>query len=312
MSRQKLLKLGDNIYYNPLLDEYLLQEDKKKNPFPLSVCVELTRRCNFSCKHCSEVGQIKEMSLKQISKVIDNLKKFGVRRISVSGGEPLLRKDFLSIIKLLKDKDMIISLSTNGYLLNEEIIKNIKGKVSNVRVSLHGDKTFHDRFVGVKGAYERIIKNIKLLEKYGIPTGLVCTVMQSNISEIMSMIKLAEKLKVQKITFYSLFNKGRAIKIYEKESMPEEMIREVLRQYRSNKRKKSKTNLFVKFVSWEGGRRKCLIILPDGSLVASPFPEKKDGVYFLGNLRKQSFQDLWECFPFKAKYYAKHFSDYYY
>ncbi|NMC35785.1 radical SAM protein [Candidatus Beckwithbacteria bacterium] len=311
MKKQNLKFLRKNIYYDSQLDEYLIGEYCRKSPIPLSVCLEVTRACNFRCKHCSEVGSMNDMSTKNIVKIIDDLADNDIKRISISGGEPLMRKDLSEIIQIISDKKMIISLSTNGYLLNEEIIKKLKGRVANLRISLHGKEKFHDNFVGVNGAYKKVIQNIKLCAKHSVPVGLVCTVMQSNLSELVDVIEIGKEIAVNKITFYSLFNKGRAKEIFDTEKIAINTINQVLGQYKPNLNSKN-SELCIKLVNWENGLRKSLIILPNGNLIASPFLEKSNLVYNIGNLLNDNFASLWKKFPFKQDYYAKHFSDTYY
>lgn len=65
--------------------------------YPLTVTLQITRRCNLQCPYCSESEFISDPTLKEIEKMIKNLK--GVNRIIISGGEPTLRKD-LSIFQI--------------------------------------------------------------------------------------------------------------------------------------------------------------------------------------------------------------------
>ncbi|MGH4009300.1 MAG: radical SAM protein, partial [Pseudonocardiaceae bacterium] len=63
---------------------------------PLSVIYQVTRRCNFDCDFCSETMQTKDPTLDQITSIQRNLA--GVPRVFLSGGEPLLRRDFVEIV----------------------------------------------------------------------------------------------------------------------------------------------------------------------------------------------------------------------
>ena len=74
--------------------------------FPLSVILQITRKCNFSCVFCSETEKMDDMSIESIQTIVKNLE--GVPRVYLSGGEPLMRKDFIDVLKLFKDKFILL------------------------------------------------------------------------------------------------------------------------------------------------------------------------------------------------------------
>jgi molybdenum cofactor biosynthesis enzyme MoaA len=67
-------------------------------PVPLSVIVQVTKRCDFDCTFCSVTMQMKDSSLEQLAVMSGNLA--GVRRVFLVGGEPLLRRDLLDVAGL--------------------------------------------------------------------------------------------------------------------------------------------------------------------------------------------------------------------
>jgi uncharacterized radical SAM superfamily Fe-S cluster-containing enzyme len=77
---------------------------------PLSVIVQVTKRCDFGCVFCSETLQIADPALEQLDIIRGNLA--GVRRVFLSGGEPLLRRDLAEIVELYRE--FIIGLPTNA------------------------------------------------------------------------------------------------------------------------------------------------------------------------------------------------------
>ncbi len=94
-----------------------------------SIRISITQRCNLSCPYCHREGQLpskEEMSLDKIKEIINAVKKVGIRKIKITGGEPLLRKDIIEIIRTIKEKNFDdISLVTNGVLL-EKYAKKLK------------------------------------------------------------------------------------------------------------------------------------------------------------------------------------------
>lgn len=83
---------------------------------------QVTKMCNLNCEFCCGADKSKnDSNLEQIKNVIDKLKKAGVDRIVITGGEPLIRTDIDEIIKYIYNKNINVYLSTNGYFLEKHI-----------------------------------------------------------------------------------------------------------------------------------------------------------------------------------------------
>jgi MoaA/NifB/PqqE/SkfB family radical SAM enzyme len=105
---------------------------------PLSVIYQVTRRCNFDCDFCSEITQMKDPTLEQIASIQRNL--VGVPRIFLSGGEPLIRRDFIEVVDIFRDH--IIGVPTNatrGHFMAPKLV----GKVAFINVGLEGTAQHH-------------------------------------------------------------------------------------------------------------------------------------------------------------------------
>lgn len=84
---------------------YRIHNKVIKNRIPLDGSIELTKRCNLSCIHCYynyEFEEEEEMSFKEISSLLNEISQAGCFWLLITGGEPLLRKDFLDIYKCAK------------------------------------------------------------------------------------------------------------------------------------------------------------------------------------------------------------------
>jgi len=95
---------------------------------PISVNFSVTDRCNFNCTHCDIPKRgSKELTTEEIFTIVDALDKAGTMRISLYGGEPLMRQDIGQIIDYIKSKKIIVNIVTNGALLKQKIdeIKNL-------------------------------------------------------------------------------------------------------------------------------------------------------------------------------------------
>jgi len=86
-----------------------------------SLRLSVTQQCNLQCLYCHKEGQLqtkKEMTLQEIEDILKNAKETGIKKIKVTGGEPLIRNDIVDIIKIIKKHRFEdISLVTNGVLL---------------------------------------------------------------------------------------------------------------------------------------------------------------------------------------------------
>ena len=168
----------------------------------------ITERCNLKCKHCyfDEKFLKNELSLNQLFAILDDyinlLKKWKLpreaSRISITGGEPLIRNDFFEFLEKCYQnrKKTRYGILTNGILLNDEKVAKLKRfKIDYAQVSLEGMEKKNDEIRG-KGTFRKIIKAAKLLVKNKINTGISITITKQNLKDIPFLIKLAEKLKV--------------------------------------------------------------------------------------------------------------------
>ena len=113
--------------------------DKYERPI-LSLRITLTNRCNVNCLYCHHDGMVKsseEMTADELYTICKIAKKIGVRKIRLSGGEPLLKKDIVEIVEKIASLDFKdISMTTNGILL-EKYAQDLKDAgLNRVNVSL--------------------------------------------------------------------------------------------------------------------------------------------------------------------------------
>jgi len=125
-----------------------------KDPFNRTVTnlrISLTQKCNLRCIYCHAEGEVEpkdQMSVAEIAELMQVGAKFGIRSIKFTGGEPLLRRDILDIIRAVP-AGIESSLTTNGTLL-AEMAKDLKAAgLSRVNVSL--DSLRHDRYKQIAG-----------------------------------------------------------------------------------------------------------------------------------------------------------------
>jgi len=203
-SSDKILKHLDRI--NAWLDG--------KNPYPITVELDMTNVCNHACPECVVNYFRKEdsnfLTKKFASNVIKQLAKAQVRGlIFTGGGEPLCNSSTLDMVKLAKDLGLDLGFITNGSLLDEESAKVILDCCIWLRVSLDAasKKTFSLTHGMDSDEFEKVIGNIRLLSKLKKETGSNCTIgvgyltSKNTVSEMKKVAALCKTLGVDYLQF---------------------------------------------------------------------------------------------------------------
>ncbi|MBU0951918.1 MAG: radical SAM protein [Elusimicrobia bacterium] len=160
--------------------------------------------CNLRCNHCfatalKKSGK-KQMAPEDYSRVAEECMKLGTVNFSFQGGEPLMFKNLPAIIKSCKPDRNVISVTTNGTLLNKDKIQQLKEiGVDILTISLDSSiAKEHDAFRGMAGAFEKTISGIKTALKEGlnVTLGTVVTHQTLKSEGINGIIKLALELKL--------------------------------------------------------------------------------------------------------------------
>jgi Fe-coproporphyrin III synthase len=186
----------------------------KRNPPGPVVIWNLVRRCNLTCKHCYSISADKdfpgELSTSEINAVMDDLKRFRVPVLILSGGEPLLRADIFEIAQRALSLGFYVGLSTNGTLIDESNIDKIASTGFNyVGVSLDGMAATHDEFRRMEGAFAKSMHGIRLCKARGIKVGIRFTLTQDNAQDLPAMLQLIEDEGLDKFYLSHLNYAGR-------------------------------------------------------------------------------------------------------
>jgi len=186
---------------------------KRTPPGPV-VIWNLIRRCNLACKHCYSISADTdfpgELTTAEVFKVMDDLKRFRVLVLILSGGEPLLRPDIFEISARAKDMGFYVGLSSNGTLIDESNIARIADIHYNyVGISIDGLRETHDRFRRLPGAFDASLRAMRLCRDRGIKVGMRFTMTQDNAAELPALLDLAEQEGIGKFYFSHLNYAGR-------------------------------------------------------------------------------------------------------
>lgn len=201
------------------LPSHLLQFSRDKRPV---VVWNVTRRCNLKCVHCYSNSQNRyykdELSTAEGKTLLADLASFGSPVILFSGGEPLMRKDLPELIDFAVGQGMRAVISTNGTLITAKTAATLAGfGLSYVGISLDGIGEIHDRFRGVKGAFETATRGIRHCQDAGIKVGVRFTITAENSGEIPAVFDFIEKEHIPRVCFYHLVYSGRGSALMEKD-----------------------------------------------------------------------------------------------
>lgn len=172
--------------------------DKYERPI-LSLRITLTNRCNVNCLYCHHDGMVKskdEMTADELYTICKIAKKIGVKKIRLSGGEPLLKKDIVEIVEKIASLDFKdISMTTNGILL-EKYAQNLKDAgLDRVNVSLDTLNRETFEFITKKDYLEDAKKGILKAVEVGLyPVKINMVIMKGiNQNEIDDMFEFCKK-----------------------------------------------------------------------------------------------------------------------
>jgi radical SAM protein with 4Fe4S-binding SPASM domain len=169
---------------------------------PLQVSIEVTRRCPLECLHCYNnlpMGDLdakgRELTKEEHFCVLDELVEMGCFWILYTGGEVFARKDFLEIYTYAKKKGFLITLFTNGILINEQIADYLKQwPPFAIEITLYGrTRETYEALTMIPGSYDRCLRGIELLKERGLPLKLKTVATSINKHEVMAMRRFAEE-----------------------------------------------------------------------------------------------------------------------
>ena len=142
---------------------------------PESVCFRVTRFCNARCAFCLAPPDGEHASTEVLMDRIDWLLKNGVRVIHFCGGEPTIHPGIDRLIEHVHNNGRRTRLTTNGIVLREKLLSAFRRHGTDVKVSLHGDREFHNRIVGCD-AFDSTTQNIRRLIAVGVRTWVQTTI----------------------------------------------------------------------------------------------------------------------------------------
>jgi len=173
--------------------------------FPFGATFEITERCNLGCVHCfinqpaqSRIAKKQELSLAEITRIMDQMADAGVINLLLTGGEIFLRQDFKEIYLHAKRVGMLVMLFTNGTLLTPELADFLaEWPPYFIEISLYGrTRETYEKITRVSGSFDRCMQGIQLALDRELKLGLKTVVLTVNQHELKAIKTFSEEIDV--------------------------------------------------------------------------------------------------------------------
>jgi MoaA/NifB/PqqE/SkfB family radical SAM enzyme len=294
------------IFFHP---EKIVEYKDGKRPFPITIEVDLTNRCNHRCSFCNYAEHIgieadkPSLDSELIKRTLREAKELGTKGISFTGGgESTIHKDYLKIIEYAHNIGLDIGTITNGSTITERNVDEFLENLQWIRFSMAGgDRESYKKVQGVD-QFELIIKNIELLSKRKqelnrpINIGIRTLVTSDNVH---TLVEFANRIKSLNINYYQLApdefttDKG---KFWNSENTQKifKNIKEILTANGIN----LLTTTFMKSQENLDYPQTChahffmIAILAEGDVTFCKNARTKDS-FHIGNIYKQTLKEIW-------------------
>ncbi len=197
------------------------------SPFarPYVVSWNLTYRCNLACEHCyldagpkplvgtENFADRSELGTEECFRVIDEIAAFAPECLTIlTGGEPLLRRDILEIVRRASERELWVVVGTNGVRITENVAARLaEAGARGLSLSLDAlDPDRHDHFRKVRGAWQNTVEGAEILNRTGLPFIVQTTTGSHNLGELDAIADFAhDRLAAKVWNLYFLVPTGR-------------------------------------------------------------------------------------------------------
>lgn len=185
--------------------ERMLLDQAKCTRTPANGSIELLPLCNMNCDMCYVRLSKKEMEAKGRLRTADEwlevgrqMKDAGVLFLLLTGGEPFLYPDFRRLYLELRKMGMIITINTNGTLIDEDLAEFFgKYKPRRVNITLYGtDEETYDKLCHYPGGYEKTLRGIRLLREQGVDVKVGGSLARANQDDLDKLLDIGEELEI--------------------------------------------------------------------------------------------------------------------
>jgi len=273
----------------------------------MSLCAELTYRCPLKCAYCSNpigLGQYSsELDTEDWLRVLHEAAALGVIQLHFSGGEPMLRKDLLELIREARKLDLYSDLSTSGFTANTESLGALKeAGLDAIQVSLlDSNAEGNDRIAGT-ASFDQKCEAIQIAKSLGFPVSLNIVLHRHNLDRLPELLDMAsdwgvERLELAHVQYVGWAFENRAALMPTLDQLNH--TKKIVAEYVDKMRGK----MFVLHVlpdyfqakpkaCLQGWGNQFMSIAPDGAVLPCQTAREIPGLEF-PNVRDESLHDIW-------------------
>lgn len=275
-------------------------EEKHMKLLPLQVDFDITMECMYKCKHCNVDAGEKlnyEMNTKEICDTLYQLYELGVSDISITGGEPLLRKDCIEILEYAYNLQGVkLTLNTNGLLLSDNLISYFETNLPNMTIAISLDgydsnsysnlrkwKTEPERVLD--NEFNTVVNNLRKVAKSKLYCGVNYTVTKTTIANMLKTYDFIKNLGLNYMLMIKFFPFGQGKKFCKELELDYQSWNELLNEV---------TDLKLRKKEYYSGLQ-----------ISTPCPWE---VYLplLPNYSKEQIHEIWNFYsPLEAELYSR-------
>ena len=187
----------------------LLEKYFAKHPTLFEIQLDITQACTERCRHCyvPEYNPI-FLPYEKICEILDEFRDMGGIHVSLSGGECMMHKDFIKIVKAIRERDCTVACLSNLTVCSDEIINALVEADGTVQVSLYSmSPAIHDEVTRRKGSWLETMNAILRLRAAQIPIKISCPCLRINYKGYPDVMKFADSLKMDAQTDFIIMGK---------------------------------------------------------------------------------------------------------
>lgn len=281
---------------------------------PLTIFWEVSSKCNLNCLHCyTDSSNIKIIpDLESVLAILYQIIEADVLSIGIGGGEPLILPYIYELIYIAETSGMKTSISTNGVLVNEKMVKKLaKSNLSIVQISIDGPEKIHDKLRG-KGVFKKAIQSFKIFKNAGIESTAAMTVTKLNYMYIKETSDICFKAGADRFVIFRYMFEGRK---NEELMLSTENLKTVTSELLQIEKEHPDTAVDFENLTFfphlidpeKSPPHKCnagisiINITSNGDV--TPCPHARN--FIIGNLNNKSLQEIWnEWLNIVGKYHA--------